>query len=149
MRRGSDIVTAAALGATFSFTGRATVYGVAGGGVGASRTVEILRNDVVCYLAMLGCRLSKSLADIAEANNCVAHMFLLWFTTPCGAPNKSEHRRRSGSELRQAAVDGDLTGGHEAAVVRREEGSRRPEFRRIAHALERSHRAVGLLALLA
>src|SRR3978361_1391626 len=29
-----------------------------------------------------------------------------------------------GSELRQAAVDGDLAGGHEAAVVRRKEGGR-------------------------
>src|SRR6185295_12370624 len=42
-----------------------------------------------------------------------------------------------GSDLRQAAVDCDLTGGHEAAVRRREKGSRRPDLRRIAHALER------------
>src|ERR1700733_11961281 len=53
------------------------------------------------------------------------------------------------SELRKAAVDGELAGGHEAAIRRREEGSRRPELRRIAHALERSHGAVGLQALLA
>src|ERR1700730_7888404 len=60
-----------------------------------------------------------------------------------------KHGTVPGSELRQAAVDGDLAGGHEAAVVRREECSRRPELRRITHALERSHRAVGLQALLA
>src|SRR5471032_1325012 len=54
-----------------------------------------------------------------------------------------------GSELRQAAVDGDLAGGHEAAVVRREKRSRRPDLRRVAHMLERSHRAVGLQAVLA
>src|ERR1700732_5381996 len=54
-----------------------------------------------------------------------------------------------GSELRQAAVDSDLAGGHEAAVRRREKGSRRPQLRRIAHALERGHRAVDLQALLA
>jgi NAD(P)-dependent dehydrogenase (short-subunit alcohol dehydrogenase family) len=53
------------------------------------------------------------------------------------------------SELRQAAVDGDLAGGHEAAVVRREEGGHGSDLRRIGHALQRGHRAVGLLALLA
>ena len=45
-----------------------------------------------------------------------------------------ERRRASLSDLRQAAVDGELAAGHEAAVVRREKGSRRPELRRIAHA---------------
>src|SRR5450756_1278493 len=54
-----------------------------------------------------------------------------------------------GSDLRQAAVDGDLAAGHEAAVRRRKKGSHGPELRRIAHALEPSHRAVGLQALLA
>ena len=52
-------------------------------------------------------------------------------------------------ELRKTAVDGDLAGGHEAAVRRREKGSRRPDLRRIANVLERSHRAVGLQTLLA
>src|SRR5476651_1839380 len=54
-----------------------------------------------------------------------------------------------GSELRQAAVDGDFAGGHEAAVRRREKGGRCRDLGRIGHALERGHRAVGLLALLA
>ena len=39
--------------------------------------------------------------------------------------------------MRQAAIDGNLAGGHEAAVRRREKGSRRPDLRWIAHALER------------
>src|SRR3984957_7148564 len=56
---------------------------------------------------------------------------------------------RAGSELSQPAVDGDLAGGHEAAVRRREKGGRSRDLRRIGHALERSHRAVGLLARLA
>src|ERR1700692_1980378 len=58
-------------------------------------------------------------------------------------------RGRAGLELRQAAIDGDLAGGHEAAVVRREKGGHRPDLRRIGHALERCHRGVDLLALLA
>src|SRR6476661_9148716 len=60
-----------------------------------------------------------------------------------------EARDCAGSDLRQAAVDGDLAAGHEAAVRRREKGSRRPDLRRIAHALERSHRAVDREARLA
>ena len=81
---------------------------------------------------------------------CYADMvILLWFTEPYGAPNnRMECRRASASDLRQAAVDGELAGGHEAAVLRREKGSRRPDLRRIGHALERSHRGVDLLALL-
>src|SRR5580704_14973825 len=48
------------------------------------------------------------------------------------------------SDLRQAAVDGDLAAGHEAAVRRREKGSHGPDLHGIAHALQRSHRAVNL-----
>ncbi len=55
LRRGSDIVTAAALGADFCFTGRATVYGVSAGGVpGAARAVTILREELAYCLAMIG-----------------------------------------------------------------------------------------------
>jgi len=53
------------------------------------------------------------------------------------------------SKLCQAAVDGDLAGGHETAVRLREKGSRRREFRRVGHALKRIHRTVCLLAFLA
>ncbi len=55
IRRGSDMVTAAALGADFSFTGRSTVYGVtAGGAAGAARAIAILREDLEYCLAMIG-----------------------------------------------------------------------------------------------
>src|SRR5450432_1422057 len=56
---------------------------------------------------------------------------------------------RSASELRKAAVNGDLAGGHEAAVRRREKGGHRCDLRRFGHALERVHRGEGLLAFLA
>jgi DNA-binding transcriptional LysR family regulator len=51
------------------------------------------------------------------------------------------------SELRQAAIDGNLAGGHEAAVRRRKKGSRSTGLRRIGHALKRRHRGEDLLAL--
>src|ERR1017187_9261347 len=56
---------------------------------------------------------------------------------------------RSASELRKAAVNGDLAAGHEAAVLRREKGGHGPDLRRIGHALKRSHRGEDLHALLA
>src|SRR6202789_1529997 len=77
-------------------------------------------------------------------------MFFLLVDGTHRAPIKRmERRRASASNLRQAAVDGKLAAGHEAAVVRREKGSRRPEFRRIPHALEPSLRAIGLQSRLA
>ena len=69
------------------------------------------------------------------------------------------YKRRGGSkrspaapialELRQPAVDRDLAGGHEAAVLRSEKSGHRSDLRRIGHALERGHRGEDLLALLA
>src|ERR1700759_2448736 len=56
---------------------------------------------------------------------------------------------RSASDLREAAVDVDLAGGHEAAVRRREKGGRRCELCRFGHALERIGIGEGLLAFLA
>ncbi len=78
-------------------------------------------------------------------------MSFLRFTTPYGAPNNRMERPagRSASELRESAVNGDLARGHEAAVRRREKGSHGSDLRRIGHALERGHRGVSLLALLA
>src|SRR5258706_12178251 len=75
----------------------------------------------------------------------------LQFAEPYGAPNNRMERPpgRSASELREAAVDGDLAGGHEAAVLRREKGGHGSDLRRVGHALERSHRGKDLLALLA
>jgi L-lactate dehydrogenase (cytochrome)/(S)-mandelate dehydrogenase len=56
IRRGADIVTALCLGAKFCFVGRATLYGVAAGGLdGANRALSILRNEVDLVLAQLGC----------------------------------------------------------------------------------------------
>src|SRR5690606_11023291 len=66
----------------------------------------------------------------AEANNCVVHIFSL------GLPRVSD--------LRQAAIRGDLAGGHEAAVLRREKGGHRPDLRRIGHALKRIERGEDL-----
>jgi L-lactate dehydrogenase (cytochrome)/(S)-mandelate dehydrogenase len=55
IRRGSDIVTALCLGAKFCFVGRATLYGVAAGGIaGAKRAIAILRNEVDILLSQLG-----------------------------------------------------------------------------------------------
>jgi (S)-mandelate dehydrogenase len=56
VRRGSDIVTALCLGARFVFVGRATLYGVAAGGLaGASRAIEILRDEIDRVMAQIGC----------------------------------------------------------------------------------------------
>jgi len=56
IRRGSDIVIARCLGARFVFTGRATLYGCAAGGVaGAKRAIDILKDEVDRVLAQIGC----------------------------------------------------------------------------------------------
>ncbi len=66
IRRGSDIVMAASLGAHFSFVGRATLYGVGAGGLeGALKAIEILRSGVTYTMAMIGC---KTVSDIGPAH---------------------------------------------------------------------------------
>lgn len=56
VRRGSDIVVARCLGADFVFIGRATLYGVAAGGLaGASRVLDILREEIDTTLGLIGC----------------------------------------------------------------------------------------------
>ena len=56
IRRGSDIVKALALGARAVLVGRAYVYGLgAGGGLGVTRAIEILRADLLRTLRLLGC----------------------------------------------------------------------------------------------
>lgn len=56
IRRGSDIITALCLGADFCFVGRATLYGVAAGGLaGAQRALAILRAEVDVQMAQIGC----------------------------------------------------------------------------------------------
>ncbi len=55
IRRGADILRAKALGADFTFTGRALAYGVgAGGADGAQRAMEILRLELIRALGQLG-----------------------------------------------------------------------------------------------
>jgi len=69
VRRGADVVTALCLGAKFVFMGRATLYGVAAGGVpGAARALQILQQEIATTMAQMGA------ADIAS----LGPHFLLW-----------------------------------------------------------------------
>ena len=62
IRRGSDVVKALCLGARAVLVGRAYAYGLgAGGEAGVTRAIEILRDDLVRTLKLLGCR---SVADL-------------------------------------------------------------------------------------
>jgi L-lactate dehydrogenase (cytochrome)/(S)-mandelate dehydrogenase len=55
VRRGADIVVALAAGADFVFCGRAILYGVVAGGLaGASRSFEILRDELDRMLGQIG-----------------------------------------------------------------------------------------------
>jgi (S)-mandelate dehydrogenase len=55
IRRGADIVVALASGADFVFCGRAILYGVAAGGLaGASRSFEILRDEMDRTMGQIG-----------------------------------------------------------------------------------------------
>jgi len=55
VRRGADIVKARALGADFVWVGRATLYGVAAGGLpGAQRAIAILRDEIDMTMAQMG-----------------------------------------------------------------------------------------------
>ena len=52
---GADIVAATALGATFSVIGRAYLYGLmAGGRAGVDRAIEILHEEIVRTMKLLG-----------------------------------------------------------------------------------------------
>lgn len=52
---GADIVAAVALGAKFTLVGRAYLYGLmAGGEAGVSRMIEIMRNDIIRTMKLLG-----------------------------------------------------------------------------------------------
>jgi (S)-mandelate dehydrogenase len=56
-RRGSDVVKALALGAHAVQIGRATLYGIAAGGQsGATRALQIFREEIDRVMALLGCR---------------------------------------------------------------------------------------------
>lgn len=57
VRRGSDVVTALALGARAVLVGRPVVFGLAfGGDKGVEQVLEILRDETENALALLGCR---------------------------------------------------------------------------------------------
>jgi isopentenyl diphosphate isomerase/L-lactate dehydrogenase-like FMN-dependent dehydrogenase len=59
---GADIVAAVALGARFTLVGRAYLYGLmAGGRAGAQRAIEILSDEIVRTMKLLGAR---SLAEL-------------------------------------------------------------------------------------
>jgi isopentenyl diphosphate isomerase/L-lactate dehydrogenase-like FMN-dependent dehydrogenase len=66
VRRGTDVVTALALGARAVFVGRPILHGLAvGGAEGVQRVLEILRVETENALALLGCR---SPAEVARAH---------------------------------------------------------------------------------
>ena len=55
IRRGSDVITALCLGAKYVFVGRPTLYGVtAGGAPGATRALDIFRNEIDLVMAQHG-----------------------------------------------------------------------------------------------
>ena len=56
VRRGGDVVKALCLGARAVLVGRAYAYGLgAAGGAGVARAIEILRDDIIRTLRLLGC----------------------------------------------------------------------------------------------
>ena len=56
VRRGTDIVTALALGAQAVFLGRPILYALAAAGeAGVARAVEIVREETLIAMALLGC----------------------------------------------------------------------------------------------
>lgn len=80
IRRGSDVVTALCLGAKFVFVGRATLYGVAAGGSpGATRALQIFRDEIGRTMAQMGAPDIKSLGP----------QFLLW-----DDPEQLQHNAR-------------------------------------------------------
>ena len=57
VRRGSDVIRAVALGAKGVLAGRAMLYGLAAGGeAGVSRALDLLREETVRTMGMLGAR---------------------------------------------------------------------------------------------
>ena len=63
-RRGSDVVKALALGADMVYVGRSTLYGVgAGGEAGATRAINIFREEIDRVMALIGC------PDVAGLNS--------------------------------------------------------------------------------
>lgn len=64
VRRGADIVTAQCLGAQFVFVGRATLYGLAAGGLpGVRKAVSILRQELDTIGRQIGCTSASEFDD--------------------------------------------------------------------------------------
>jgi L-lactate dehydrogenase (cytochrome)/(S)-mandelate dehydrogenase len=62
VRRGSDIAIAMALGASFVFAGRPTIYGVAAAGrSGAQKVLQIFDSELRMVLAQIGCPRARDL----------------------------------------------------------------------------------------
>jgi len=77
IRRGSDIVKALCLGARAVLVGRAYAYGLAAGGeAGVTRAIQILRNDLIRTLKLLGC------ASAAELDGSYVTYPTEWLATP-------------------------------------------------------------------
>lgn len=79
IRRGSDVVKALCMGARAVLVGRAYAYGLgAAGYAGVTRTIEILRTDMVRTMKLLGCgsiaSLDASFVDVPEG----------WLSAPHG-----------------------------------------------------------------
>jgi L-lactate dehydrogenase (cytochrome) len=80
IRRGSDVVKALCLGARAVLVGRAYAYGLgAGGAAGVARAVQILRNDIVRTLKLLGC------ASVAELDRSYVSYPAEWDSAPPAA----------------------------------------------------------------
>lgn len=57
VRSGADVLTALAAGASFTFIGRSYIYGLAAGGeLGVERTFDILHNEILNTLQLLGAK---------------------------------------------------------------------------------------------
>src|SRR6266702_1066651 len=81
-------------------------------GLSGCKAFRVARGCNGYFDAVAGKRLSKSLADLAEADNCVAHIFSFSLPSPTALRIiEWSAVGRSASELRQAAVDGDFAGG--------------------------------------
>ena len=84
IRRGSDIVKALCLGARAVLIGRAYAYGLAaGGGAGVNRAIQILRNDLVRTLKLLGC------ASVTELDGSYVKVPADWLGESRGAVARS------------------------------------------------------------
>lgn len=91
IRRGTDVVKALALGADAVMVGRSTLYGIAAGGeAGASRALEIYRDEIHRVLALLGVN------GVAE----LGPQYLLFAETPLRPPARPRPGARPATELR-------------------------------------------------